>query len=137
MDQLIKDRYNDTILQEAMRRYGIAKDQIQILDSFESFIYEFDHDAERYILRVGHSFRKSESLIQGEVHWINYLADGGVSVARAISSNNGNLVEVIDDGQGGQFLVTAFMRAKGQKPWDAGWTPERFENYGQALGQMH
>ena len=137
MDQLIKDRYNDTILEEAMRRYGISKDQIHILDSFESFVYEFEHGAERYILRIGHSFRKRESLIQGEVHWINYLADGGVSVARAISSKDGKLVEVIDDGQGGQFLVTAFKRAEGQNPWDAGWTPERFENYGQILGQMH
>jgi Ser/Thr protein kinase RdoA (MazF antagonist) len=137
MDQLIKDRYNDTILEEAMRRYGISKDQIRILDSFESFIYEFEHGAERYILRIGHSFRKNESLIQGEVHWINYLADAGVSVARAILSNAGNLVEVIEDGQGGQFLVTAFLRAEGQKPWDAGWTPARFENYGHVLGQMH
>jgi Ser/Thr protein kinase RdoA (MazF antagonist) len=137
MDQLIKDRYNDTILEEAMRRYGITKDQIRILDSFESFIYEFEHGAESYILRIGHSVRKSESLIQGEVHWINYLSDGGVSVARAISSKNGKLVESIDDGQGGQFLITAFMRAEGQKPWDAGWTPARFENYGHLLGQMH
>jgi Ser/Thr protein kinase RdoA (MazF antagonist) len=137
MDQLIKNRYNDTILQEAMRRYGIAKDQIHILDSFESFIYEFERNAEGYILRVGHSFRRSESLIRGEVHWINYLADGGVSVARAIPSENGNLVEVIGDGEGGQFLVSAFLRAEGQRPWEAGWTPERFESYGQLLGQMH
>src|ERR1043165_6833614 len=112
MDQLIKDRYNDSILQEAMRRYGIAKDRIRILDSFESFIYEFEQGAGSYILRIGHSFRKSESRIQGEVHWLNHLADGGVSGARALSSRNGRLVEVIEDGQGGQFLVTAFMRAK-------------------------
>ncbi len=32
MDQLIKDRYNNTILQEAMRRYGITNDQIHSLD---------------------------------------------------------------------------------------------------------
>ena len=137
MDQLIKDRYNDTILQEALRRYGIAKEQIHALDAFESFMYEFERDAENYILRIGHSFRRSESLIQGEVNWINHLAHGGVSVARAISSENGKLVEVIDDGQGGQYLVTAFVKAQGQPPWDAGWTPARFENYGQLLGKMH
>lgn len=137
MNQVIKDRYNDTILREAIRRYGIAKDQIHILDSFESFIYEFEQGKESYILRIGHSFRKSESMIQGEVHWINYLADRGVSVARAILSNSGKLVEVIDDGQGGQFLVTAFVRAEGQEPWEVGWTPARYENYGQVLGQMH
>jgi len=137
MDGQISARYNDSILEEAMRRYGIAKDQIKPLDAFESFIYEFERGGVDYILRIGHSFRKSEALIRGEVDWINYLARGGVSVARAISSERGNLVEAIEDGQGGQFLVTAFVKAPGQKPWEAGWTPARFENYGRLLGNMH
>jgi Ser/Thr protein kinase RdoA (MazF antagonist) len=137
MDGQIIARFSDSILEEAMRRYGISRDEIKPLDAFESFIYEFERGGEGYILRVGHSFRKSEALIRGEVDWINYLARGGVSVARAISSIRGNLVEAIDDGQGGQFLVTAFVRAAGQKPWEAGWTSARFENYGRLLGKMH
>jgi len=137
MDQQILARYNDDILRDAIRRYGIAPHQIKLLDSFESFIYEFEREGADYILRIGHSFRKSEALIQGEVDWINHLAHGGVSVARAIPSLSGQLVEVIDDRQGGQFLVTAFVKAKGQKPWEAGWTSARYENYGRLLGQMH
>jgi len=137
MDGQIIARYNDSILQEAMRRYGIAQDQIKPLDAFESFIYEFERGGTGYILRIGHSFRKSEALIQGEVDWINHLAQSGVSVARAISSESGKLVEAIEDGQDGQFLATAFVKAQGQKPWLAGWTPTRFENYGRLLGKMH
>jgi Ser/Thr protein kinase RdoA (MazF antagonist) len=137
MDGQIIARFNGSILEEALRRYGIPKDQIRPLDAFESFIYEFEREGADYILRIGHSFRKSEALIQGEVDWINYLARGGVSVARAVSSGSGNLVETIEDEQGGQFLVTAFVKSMGQKPWIAGWTPERFENYGRLLGKMH
>ena len=137
MDQQIIARFNDSILQEAMQRYGIAIDQIKPLDAFESFIYEFEREGAGYILRIGHSFRKSEALIRGEVDWINYLARGKVSVARAIPSKSGQLVESIADDQGGQFLVTAFVKAKGQRPWEAGWTPARYENYGRLLGKMH
>ena len=136
MDQIIKDRYNDAILQEAMRRYGIARDQIHALDAFESFIYEFERESQRYILRIGHSFRRTKSLILGEVDWINYLAAGGVSVARAIPSVAGNLVEAIDDGQGGTFFAAAFVKARGQAPWDL-WTPELYESYGALIGRMH
>ena len=136
MDQLIKARYNITVLHEAMRRYGIAEDQIRSLDAFESFIYEFERDSHAYILRIAHSFRRSESLVLGEVDWINYLAEGGVSVARAILSESGRLVEVIEDQQGGNFLVTAFVKAQGQPPWDL-WTPELYESYGQMIGQIH
>lgn len=137
MDQYILTRYNDSILHEAMRRYGIAPHQIHLLDSFESIIYEFEREGAGYILRIGHSFRRSAGLIHSEVDWINHLARGGVSVARAIPSLSGELVEVIDDADGGQFLVTAFVKAKGQKPWEAGWSSARYENYGQLLGQMH
>jgi len=137
MDSQIIARYNENILHEAMRRYGIAPHQIKLLDSFESFIYEFEHAGSDYILRIGHTFRKSADLIHGEVDWINHLARGGVSVARAVPSENGELVEIIEDDHNGQFLVTAFVKARGQKPWQAGWTPERYANYGQLIGQMH
>ena len=136
METRIKERYKDAILQEAMGRYGIAPDQIRLLDGFESFMYEFERGAEAYILRIGHSFRRSEDLIQGEVDWINYLAAGGATVARAVRSARGNLVEAIDDGQGQRFLATAFERARGKPPWEVGWTDSLFETYGQLLGRM-
>jgi Ser/Thr protein kinase RdoA (MazF antagonist) len=136
MDQQIKNRYNDIILHEAMHRYGIADAQIRPIDAFESFIYEFKRDSQAYILRISHSLRRSEVLIQGEVDWINYLAEGGVSVAKAIHSENGKLVEAIDNSKDGHFLVTAFVKAQGQPPWDL-WTPALYKTYGQLLGSIH
>src|SRR5215203_6618390 len=97
MDQQIKDLYSDAVLQEALARYGGTVQQTQELKAFESFIYEFERDSQPYILRISHSLRRSESLIEGEVDWINFLAQGGVSVARAIPSLTGKLVESIDD----------------------------------------
>ena len=93
MEKRIKSRYNQAILNEAMRRFNISEEKIQELDGFESFIYEFERPDGEYILRIGHSLRRSEALIQGEVDWINYLAAGGASVSKAIQSKNGKLVE--------------------------------------------
>lgn len=137
MEKRIKERYHEAVLQEAMRRYDIAAGQIHLLDGFESFMYEYERDSAAYILRIAHSFRRSPALIQGEVDWINYLAAGGTSVSPAIPSANGRLVETIADGQGEHFLVTAFVKAPGQPPWEVGWTPALFETYGQLLGRMH
>jgi hypothetical protein len=44
MGRQIRDRYNDAILQEAMRRYGLANGQVRPLDAFESFSCEFERD---------------------------------------------------------------------------------------------
>ena len=81
MEKKIKERYSDQILQEAMQAFAIQDGHIRLLDGFESFIYEFERDKESFILRIGHSLRRSENLIQGEVDWINYLHQGRASVA--------------------------------------------------------
>lgn len=137
MEFEIKSRYDDRILQEAMRRYDIAPDQITLLDGFESFMYAYSRNGDDYILRVGHSLRRTPDLIRGEVEWINHLAAGGAGAARGVHSQAGELVEVIDDGHGGQFLVTAFAKAPGHPPRDEDWTPALYEKYGRLLGRIH
>jgi len=138
MEQRIKERYNDTILRQARQRYAIAAADIHLLDGFESFIYAFTRAGHGYILRIGHSLRRSPDLIRGEVDWINYLAAGGAGVAQAILSDDGNLVELIDDGQGGQFLATAFVRAPGGSVGEmGGWSEALLVNYGRLLGRIH
>ena len=75
MDPQIAARFNDAILQAALQRYDIAADKIQLLDGFESFIYEFNRPDGDFILRIGHAARRTPDLIHGEVDWINYLSD--------------------------------------------------------------
>jgi Ser/Thr protein kinase RdoA (MazF antagonist) len=137
MDQTIRERYSETILHKAMRRFDIAPSDIEPGDGFESFIYRFRRGDDRFILRITHTFRRTPEMIHGEVDWINYLAAGGATVARAITSARGNLVEAIDDGQGGQFLATAFTHAPGRPAWEVGWTPRLMEQYGRLIGRMH
>lgn len=137
MDPKIAARFKDAHLQAAMRLYNIPAGQIEALDGFESFIYRFQRPDGRFILRIGHSARRSPDLIRGEVAWINYLAAGGAGVARAILSEAGNLVEPMADGEGDEFLCTAFVHAPG-----GGVTRDRindrlFRNYGRLLGRMH
>jgi amicoumacin kinase len=137
MEPRIKSRFNDNILTTAMIRYGIAEGHIHLLDGFESFMFEFDRDDQAGILRIGHSLRRTSQLIQAEVDWINYLADGGAGVARALFSVRGSLVEAVDDDQGGQFLVTAFAKAPGKHSRQSDWTPAFLETYGQLIGCIH
>ncbi|MEZ4622554.1 MAG: phosphotransferase [Caldilineaceae bacterium] len=137
MEQRIRDRFNPQILAETAARYGVDAAQLQELDGFESFIFEFTRDDQPLILRLGHSLRRSPNLIRGEVDWINYLARGGAGVARAVDSTQGELVELIDDGLGAYFLATVFVKAAGGRPaWEA-QTPAFLERYGQAIGRMH
>ena len=138
MREEIRSRLNDQILAEARQRYGIAPDKIEALGGFESFIYGYEKDGQRYVLRLGHSLRRSPDLIRGEVDWINHLAHGGAGVARAVNSESDNLVELIPDGAGEHFLATAFAWARGDLVWKmGGWTEQFVLDYGRLLGKIH
>lgn len=137
MEHEISRRFNDQLLNETKERFGITSNNFYALDGFESFIYEFEKNGRSYILRIGHSRRRSPELIQGEVDWINYLADGGAGVAKAILSENGELVEAIDDGEDGQFLATTFVKAAGGPPKEGFWNERLFVPYGRLIGRIH
>lgn len=138
MREEIRNRLNDQILAETRQRYGIAPDKFTELGGFESFIYGYEKGGQRYVLRLGHSQRRSPDLIRGEVDWINHLARGGAGVARAVNSQNDNLVELIPDGAGDHFLATAFAWADGDFVWKmGGWTEQFMLDYGRLLGKIH
>lgn len=137
MEPRIRERFNQDILAEAALRYGVGLSDVHQLSSAESFIYEFKQDGRPLILRIGHSLRRSVNLIRGEVDWINFLARGGASVTKAVFSEQEELVELIDDNEGGYFLATAFVKAAGRPPTADDETPAFIERYGETIGRMH
>ncbi len=136
MDKRSHAAFNDAILAEAMRRFGIAPGQVELLDGFESFIYFFHKDGREYILRLSHSLRYSQEMIEGEVDWINDLAEHGVPAARAVPSLAGRLVERFEAGDG-HFIVTAFEKAPGAPPSRADWENGLIVEVGRLVGRMH
>lgn len=137
MEPRIRNRFTPEIRAAAAVRYGVDAADLHELDGAESFIFEFVRDGQPLILRIGHSLRRNPNLIRGEVDWINYLAAGGANVAKAVHSANEELVELIDDGAGGHFLATAFVKAVGGPPPWQEQTPAFIEHYGQSIGRMH
>jgi len=137
MEDRIKKRFNKSVLEKALDCYLILTEQAQPLDGFESFIFEFERDEGPGILRISHSIRRSMELIRGELDWVNYLFNGGASVACPIPSKSGEWVEIIEDGAGGSFLAAAFERAEGESHRGKGWSPELLFNYGRLIGQLH
>jgi Ser/Thr protein kinase RdoA (MazF antagonist) len=88
------------------------------------------------VLRLGHSFRRSLDATSGEVDFINYLADDGLSVPRALPSREGALVEPVRARQG-HFVAVLFERAPGGFVRQEGWNDELFVSMGAYLGQLH
>jgi Ser/Thr protein kinase RdoA (MazF antagonist) len=105
----------------------------------EKILYRYMQCGKEFILRLTHPRYIDFKLIAGEVDWINYLADTGMNVPRAVPSDRGNLVEIIGEGVCPYALVS-FEKAKGEQiNFDNSeeWNAEFFEKYGQTIGRMH
>lgn len=135
LEKSIRERYTDCIRDEAVSRF--CGEEPEDIGGFESFIMKFRRGETELVLRLAHTIRRTPEMIRGEVQWIRYLADNGVSVADAVESRSGKLVEEIPDGAGGSFLATAFTMARGESPWKYGWDAAFSRNYGRLIGKMH
>ncbi|MBW6467098.1 MAG: phosphotransferase [Brevefilum sp.] len=137
MEIAIRDSFNQNVLETALNRYRIALVDATILDGFESFIFKVRRDGNEYILRIGHSARRSAELIQGEAEFINHLRGGGLSVPQVLPSCNHLLVEAIEAQDGAFFLATLFEKAPGHTPKESDWCPALYQSMGQFMGRLH
>jgi Ser/Thr protein kinase RdoA (MazF antagonist) len=141
--------FSENILREAAERYGVTKEKLtKVHDSVsmekdratsEKSLYQYEHQGTNSVLRLTIPQYVDFELIPGEADWINYLADNGVRVPRAIPSEKGNLVEIIEVDDSSCAAV-CFEKVEG-KPIDFNdsgeWNGELFAEYGRTIGKMH
>ncbi|RPI81325.1 MAG: hypothetical protein EHM41_20860 [Chloroflexi bacterium] len=143
MDKRTHLLYNENIYQEALRRFGIPQENIRKLGGFESFLYEYEKEERPYILRISHSLHLPPNRTRGEMDFLLYLAEIGLSVPRPHPSRHGNLVEVIEVpaneviSETTYFSAATFDKAPGNHPAKEDWNPELFRAMGRYMGRLH
>lgn len=134
------------VLETAARLFGTSKAALGKFDDYEgcaNLVYQYERDGQPRVLRISYRPDRPVEAIQAELHFVNYLAEGGVRVSRPVLSENGNLVEVID-AAGMPFIAVSFVKGRGMRVPDNDYRyregvpmQEYFQNWGQVLGQMH
>jgi len=134
------------VLETAAHLFGTTKDCLGKIDDYEgcaNLVYQYERDGQQRVLRISYRPDRAVERIQAELHFVNHLAAGGVRVSKPVSSENGNLIEVIH-AAGMPFIAVSFVKGHGMRVPDNGYRyregvpiQEYFENWGQVLGQMH
>jgi Ser/Thr protein kinase RdoA (MazF antagonist) len=137
MKPYVVERYTPAIVSQVAQRYGLKTEQLRDLGGFESFVYETELGGRPAIIKVGHSDRRTAELLKGEAEFTRYLAENGVSVSSTIPSPVGNLIEAIDDLNGGHFYAGAWTRADGNGPGRLCDDPDFWTAHGRLLGRIH
>lgn len=134
------------VLPHAAALYGTSTDRLGKFDDYEgcaNLVYKYERAGLERILRISYRPDRTVERIQAELHFVNYLADGGVRLSRPLLSENGNLTEMIHAG-GTPFIAVSFIKGRGMRVPDNDYRyregvpmREYFQNWGQVLGQMH
>ncbi len=140
------DCFNTHALANVTRLYRIDPDGLAVYpDSVgcRNLVFGFRRDGREMILRASFRLDRPLGQVQAEVHFIDYLANGGMRVSRAVPSEDGNQVESLTAGAR-SFIVVAFEKAPGMRLPDNGYRyregisiDEYFRSWGRALGKMH
>lgn len=128
--------YNESVLQEALLRYGGDKHTISNLEASESFVYAYEAQGNEYILKIRHSSVRSADQIRGELDWLHFLSNNGVRVSGTIPSKNDKHIEIIEV-DNSYFTAVAYEKARGKMLDGNRYDPALLEQWGQIMGKMH
>ena len=116
----IRSRYDDSILAEALQRFGFSPDSLQPLDG-SAFVYEGLIDNQTRILKIAPGVWNTSEQITGstreqllaEIDFVLYLAKNDLPVALPVRSKQGEWVEVIPLDEQTCFLAYCFEMVPG------------------------
>ncbi|MEL6349768.1 MAG: phosphotransferase [Myxococcota bacterium] len=128
-----RSRFSEHILEEALRRAEVSREDCTELGGFESFVYRLPDQ----ILKITHTARRSADYLMGEVEFIEHLAQRGMALPRPIAFSSGAYVESIPDDAGGFFLAYRFEEGQGQPTTFADWDEAFIEEWGAVSGQIN
>ncbi|WP_336785738.1 phosphotransferase enzyme family protein [Paenibacillus sp. MMO-177] len=138
MDPKIKAMFLDEYAEEGAARFGVDPEELTFIGGFQNFIYSYQREERKYILRFTPSTLRTREGVSAELDWILNLAQHELSVSVPVLSIEGNQIEQID-GNGITFYATSFTYAPGRKigyPECLG-NPFLYEQCGRATGRLH
>src|SRR5512141_836263 len=100
------------VLETAAGLFGTSKDRLGKFDDYEAcanLVYQYENEDQPRILRLSYRPDRTVEQIRAELHFVEYLAAGGVRVSRPVPSIHGNLLEVVPAG-GMTFIAVSFIK---------------------------
>ncbi len=132
---------SDHLLEDALQRFtGGAVETQKLTGGTVSRVYAYCVDGQELVLRLvppeaGLQLADMYSIL----HWMQFLADGGLSVPRPQVSRGNRLVEPIQF-EGGTWLASVVERARGVRaetlPFEV-WDDLLIEKLGKLVGKAH
>ena len=136
MEPAVRALLTDSVHAGVAAAVGISPNDLRALGGFESFVYEETVRGAPRIVKATWCGRRTPEEMGAELHFVNYLADGGAPVSRAVPLVGGRLITSVPASEG-EFHVCAFEKAPGAMLPRPEWTDAQVERWGSLVGCLH
>jgi Ser/Thr protein kinase RdoA (MazF antagonist) len=136
VDSTIRADGSGPVAERLLERWEHDRGSVRFFRSSANFLYAFRREGSRHFLRFADSTERSRGGIEAEIELLAWLAAQGVTVAEAVPSARGDLVETVET-PWGTFHAVVFPALEGEQREIEDLDPSEFRRWGAALGQLH
>lgn len=136
MEAPVARLFTDDVRNALARSFGAEAGTLKLLGDFENYVFGYELEGQRRVLRISHASHRSAEQIEAELHWVDFLVGQGVRLARPLRSLSGALTHTVGEDDA-VFHAAAFEWAPGAPAEARDWTPGLFRNWGRFLGRCH
>ena len=126
--------FSPEIRDECFSRFRVTA--ARLISNWHVFTFETETPAGPCILKITHSFHRTEDQVEAETDWMLFLVGRRVGVPRINASINSLCVERVPAG-GSYFCVVSYERLIGEPIGDSLWNETLFRRWGALIGKLH
>lgn len=136
MESHIRLLFNQDVLKEAGKKFGVKLEELYEVGGFENFIYGYKKGGDEFILRISHSSHRTFDQLLSELDFVHFLAENHANVSIPVQSVDHHLIEKVEL-KDSYFTVSSYIKALGERPSKDYFDDTFFYNYGKTIGQFH
>ncbi|MCG7343648.1 phosphotransferase [Sporosarcina sp. ACRSL] len=134
MRDFLESDASEVLVHSLLENWGFEQDSVQFLRASSNFVFVFERNGEKHILRLTPNGDRNQLL--EEVSFLTFLARNNVSLNVPILSKNGNMVEETNS-ELGIFQAVVFRFLSGAQYEIEELSERHFFLWGEALGNLH
>lgn len=120
----------------AAQRWRKPIDQVHLVNEGVNLVYYFEHQSQRYYLRITHGVLRPEKQLLAAILYQEHLFQHDVAICKPIKSANDEWIETIQQGDD-CFLAHVCLEVPGQ-PINFDYKDKSlYQHWGRTLGQLH
>lgn len=134
MRDFLESDESEALVHSLLENWGFEQDSVQFLRASSNFVFVFERNGEKYILRITPNGDRNK--LMEEVAILSFLSNNGISVNIPELSKNGNMVEESKSDLG-IFQAVVFRFLLGAQYEIEELSERQLYLWGEALGNFH